>query len=181
MTNGIMKQVLTSFEHVKPHFILNFHVFFSCSVELPTQYIHAFYISKNTLMFCSYWKIGKRSVTSDTFFWTFLQNKKFCHVLWIFHVFTLFRKVGFETKISGTLLKLQSGPSMMSWVDPHPFNRVDPHPSLTVQNVCSKIAKSAFNVQFIPQRHFSNVLCMLLCPNSPLTPFNGISKEDNQI
>ena len=23
---------------------------------------------------------------------------------------------------------LQSGPSMMSWVDPHPFNRVDPHP-----------------------------------------------------
>ena len=23
---------------------------------------------------------------------------------------------------------VQSGPSMMSWVDPHPFNQVDPHP-----------------------------------------------------
>ena len=23
---------------------------------------------------------------------------------------------------------IQSGPSMMSWVDPHPFNQVDPHP-----------------------------------------------------
>ena len=33
-----------------------------------TQYVHAFYISKNTLVFLQLLENGKRSVTSDTFF-----------------------------------------------------------------------------------------------------------------
>ena len=63
---------------------------------------------------------------------SFLKDYLDGNLWWLFYFSHYSRITRYPSFISHDFFHfssfIQSGPSMMSWVNPHPFNRVDPHP-----------------------------------------------------